>query len=88
MAPLICYNEINHYRCACPQDQPNCELLPWMVALIAVLVVVAVVALIVFAVVRYKIKKRYSRIYFIIHSKPLIDEGSIAFVVIGLLIVR
>lgn len=58
MAPLICYNEINHYRCACPQDQPKCELLPWMVALIAVLVVVAVVALIVFAVVRYKIKKR------------------------------
>lgn len=58
MAPLISYNEINHYRCACPQDQPNCELLPWMVALIAVLVVVAVVALIVFAVVRYKIKKR------------------------------
>lgn len=67
VAPLVCYNEVNHYRCACPVDQPNCELLPWMVALIAVAVVVAVVAIIVFAVVRYKIKKRYNRCVYELH---------------------
>ncbi|XP_062596534.1 uncharacterized protein LOC134257978, partial [Saccostrea cucullata] len=58
VAPLICYNEINHYRCACPQDQPNCELLPWMIALIVILVVAALAVIIGLGIFRYKAIKR------------------------------
>ncbi|XP_052074032.1 uncharacterized protein LOC127711916 [Mytilus californianus] len=58
--PFICYDYLNRYECACPQDNPICLfLLPWMIALIliGVLLIVGIVLLIV-----YRWKRRESHI--------------------------
>ncbi|XP_076085507.1 uncharacterized protein LOC143056307 [Mytilus galloprovincialis] len=69
--PFVCYDYINYYECACPQDNPNCLLRPWMIALIVIglLLIVVIVLLIV-----YRWKRRESHIPWI--EKYILCQGS------------
>ena len=48
--PFVCYDYIDYYECACPEDNPNCLLRPWMIALIiiGILLIVVIILLIVY----------------------------------------
>uniref|UniRef100_K1PPK2 Protocadherin Fat 4 n=1 Tax=Magallana gigas TaxID=29159 RepID=K1PPK2_MAGGI len=41
--PFVCYNDLDSYRCACPSDNPHCELVLWMGVVIALIVVIILV---------------------------------------------
>ncbi|XP_052081925.1 uncharacterized protein LOC127719726 isoform X2 [Mytilus californianus] len=51
--PFVCYDYIDYYKCACPEDYPNCLLRPWMIALIMISLLIIVV-IILFLVYRWK----------------------------------
>lgn len=41
--PFVCYNDLDSYRCACPSDNPHCELVLWMGVVIALIVIIILV---------------------------------------------
>ncbi|CAG2210833.1 unnamed protein product [Mytilus edulis] len=68
--PFVCYDYIDYYQCACPEDNPNCLLRPWMIALIiiGILLIVVIVLLIV-----YRWKRRESHIPWV--EKYILCQG-------------
>ncbi|VDI51286.1 Hypothetical predicted protein [Mytilus galloprovincialis] len=57
--PFVCYNYQNYYQCACPENNPICQLRGWMIALILIglLLIVGTVLLLV-----YRWKRRENHI--------------------------
>nr|XP_022341776.1 uncharacterized protein LOC111135745 [Crassostrea virginica] len=47
MHPYFCYNKLDHYVCACPEDNPNCEILPWMITIILVIIIIIVILVVI-----------------------------------------
>lgn len=47
MHPYVCYNNLDHYVCACPEDNPHCEILPWMISIILIIVIVIIILVVV-----------------------------------------
>ncbi|XP_062588222.1 uncharacterized protein LOC134249878 [Saccostrea cucullata] len=54
--PFVCYNNQNSYHCACPPENPNCEIVIWMVV-VSVFIVVIILVLIGIAVYRYRTQR-------------------------------
>ncbi|XP_048250793.1 uncharacterized protein LOC124111176 [Haliotis rufescens] len=59
--PYTCYNDVNRYFCACPENKPNCDgLESWMIGLIVLavilLVIISVLAWYIFMVKRGRLK--------------------------------
>ena len=55
--PFVCYNDLDSYRCACPSDNPNCELVLWMMVVIG-LILIVILSLIGVACYRYRKQKQ------------------------------
>lgn len=53
--PFVCYNDLDSYRCACPSDNPHCELVLWMGVVIALIVIII---LVLGAIGLYRYRKR------------------------------
>lgn len=47
MHPYVCYNNLDHYVCACPEDNPHCEILPWMISIILIIIIVIIILVVV-----------------------------------------
>ncbi|VDI01920.1 Hypothetical predicted protein [Mytilus galloprovincialis] len=60
--PHVCYNQINGYKCACPQDDPKCDFKPWIVA-VGVVWGLMFLFIILAALYRCKVKKSMSSLY-------------------------
>ncbi|XP_076116641.1 uncharacterized protein LOC143084119 [Mytilus galloprovincialis] len=54
--PHVCYNQVNGYKCACPQDDPKCDFKPWIVA-VGVMGGLMFLFIILAALYRRKVKK-------------------------------
>ncbi|XP_062613272.1 uncharacterized protein LOC134275049, partial [Saccostrea cucullata] len=54
--PFVCYNNQNSYHCACPPENPNCEIVTWMIV-VSVFIVIFILVLIGVAVYRYRTQR-------------------------------
>ncbi|XP_062589554.1 uncharacterized protein LOC134251189, partial [Saccostrea cucullata] len=69
--PFVCYNNQNSYHCACPSDNPNCEIVTWMIV-VSVFIVIFILVLIGVAVYRYRTQRMKKYVLNFIDSQFMI----------------
>lgn len=72
--PFVCYNDLDSYRCACPSDNPHCELVLWMGVVIALIVIII---LVLGAIGLYRYRKQRGKEYLIKKSSSELSLPSV-----------